>query len=283
MGGFHAVAFDDGEEMLLRARGKLKQVGAILPGDWVEVAQEGRDPVIERVLPRTSELVRPPVANVDLVVAVMALVSPPPVLELLDRILVRAEQEGLGAVIAFNKVDLADPAEVDALAAPYRRAGYPAVGTSAQTGAGIRELEEAVGTRLAVLSGPSGVGKSSLLNLLAPKPVQRTGEVSAKTQRGRHTTRAVSLFRLRTGGWMADAPGFSTLGLATVEPRAVREWFPEFVPLSGECRFTGCLHRQEPGCAVREAVEEGTIDRGRYERYLKLLAEMERAYERRYS
>lgn len=282
VGGFHSVRFDNGEELLLQARGRLKRRGGILVGDQVVVQDSQDEPVIVDALARTSQLVRPPIANVDTVIVVFATAAPDPSLDLVDRILAQTHHEGLDALIVFNKADLADNETKQELARPYRQAGYTVLFTSAQEGEGIEALAQAVGTRTAVMAGPSGAGKTSLLNALIDDVDLPTGEVSEKTSRGRHTTRAVQLLPLSTGGWIADSPGFSTLSLAGAEPRAVREWYPEFAPYTSQCRFQGCVHRTEPGCAVQEAVEEGRIDPGRYQRYLRLLEEVEDAYERRY-
>lgn len=282
VGGYHSVAFADGSEQLLRARGNVKRNGAILPGDLVQVTFTEREAVIESVLPRRSELVRPPVANVELVVVVVSLCDPEPSWDLLDRILALVERERLEAVIVFNKLDLVDAREAERLTKGYRDAGYATLLTSVMGGNGVAELGALVGTRIAVVSGPSGVGKSSLLNCFVDAAAQKTREISTKSKRGRHTTRAVSLLALPGGGWIADSPGFSTLNLGPADPRSVREWYPEFDAYHMECRFSGCFHRAEPGCAVRAAVADGRLDHERYERYLRLLAEVEEAFERRY-
>lgn len=282
VGGFHTVVFDDGAAVVCRARGRLKRDGAILVGDRVAVGTAGGDRVIERVEARTSELIRPPIANVDLAVVVMAFARPEPSWELLDRILVSVAKAGLDAVVVMNKRDLAGRSEEEAAFRPYRLAGYPVVATSVKEGAGLDRLREVLSGRISVFAGPSGVGKSSLLNELIPGAQLETGDVSEKARRGRHTTRRVGLLALPGGGWVADAPGFSTLDLGLMEPRMLGGCFPEIDSRAAACRFTGCLHRSEPDCAVKEAKEAGKIDPGRYERYLRFLAEVEQAYERRY-
>ncbi len=282
VGGFHTVRFQDGDELLLKARGKVKRKGAILVGDRVEVRIADEGGVVEHVQPRTSQLVRPAIANVELVVVVVSIADPPPSYDLLDRILAHAEREGLAALVVFNKFDLADEDQLTVAAEPYTCAGYRVLRVSAMAGLGIDELAGEIAGRVAVVAGPSGVGKTSILRALSRDTTLETGAVSERTSRGRHTTRAVRLLPLPSGGWIADSPGFSTLTFGIVDPRTVRDWYPEFRALEAECRFSGCLHRAEPGCAVRGDVDAGRVDRGRYERYLRLLAEIEEAYERRY-
>lgn len=282
LGGFYTVALEGGARVVCRGRGRLKQQGRIVVGDEVEIAYEGSEGVIEAIRPRRSLLERPVVANVDTAVVTMALARPDPALELLDRILARVALEGLDTILVWNKADLVGVEESEAIAGPYRRAGYRCIATSAATGAGVDALREALTGRLAVVAGPSGVGKSSLLNLLSPGANQKTQGVSEKGRRGRHTTRAVSLLPLPGGGWVADAPGFSVLSLGAVDPRRVPSLFPDLEALGNRCRFAGCFHRDEPGCAVKEAVEEGRVDRGRYRRYLAILREVEDAFERRF-
>lgn len=281
VGGFHTVSFPDGEEVRAVARGRIKLKGAILAGDRVLVRIiPGGDAIVEEVLERDSQLVRPPVANVSLAVVVMSCAMPPPNLDLLDRILLHVELERIRPIVVFAKVDLIDDHEAARLAAPYKFAGYSTIFTSAHKKTGIEELAQILATEVSVLSGPSGVGKSSLLNALIPGADLDTGPVSAKTQRGRHTTREVSLLRLPGGGWVADSPGFSTLAAPRVDPRELPALYPEF--RGARCRFPGCLHRKESDCAVLEALEQGEIDAARYRRYLRILSEVELSFERRY-
>lgn len=282
VGGFHNVCLENGCEVIARARGRLKRKGTILVGDMVEVAVEGDGGVIENVFPRITEFVRPAVANVDLVAAVVSLSRPEPPLELLDRILALAELAGVEICIVWNKVDLVNPEGVEEVTSPYRDAGYPVLFTSAVQGQGVDELARSLAGHVTVFAGPSGAGKSSLLNALVPDSELETQEVSHKISRGRHTTRHVSLLPLDGGGWVADSPGFSTLSLGTVDPRLLPGVYREFARYEAGCRFSGCLHRLEPACAVREAHADGKVDKGRYERYLKLLEEAEEAFARRY-
>jgi|SRR5690606_30817467 len=282
VGDYHTVALADGRKVLCRARGRLKKQGAVITGDRVTVTAVGDEGVVEDVEPRTSQLIRPAIANVDTAVVVMSLARPDPSLDLVDRILVMAEREKLDAIVVFNKMDLVQKAEAERIGAPYAEAGYPVLFTSAAQGVGIEKLKECLAGRVSILAGPSGAGKSSLLNALIPGASLRTADVSHKLKRGRHTTRHVSLLPLGEDGWVADSPGFSVLSFGAMDPRDLPAFYPDFARLAEGCRFTGCLHRSEPDCAVREAVEKGQLDEGRYRRYLRLLQEVEVAFERRY-
>lgn len=274
-GGFFDVMAGQ-EEYRCTLRGRLRHLNQeVLVGDRVRVrvvrAGEG---VIEEVLPRKSRLIRPAVANVDQVVVVMALAEPNPDLALLDRLLVMVEAEGLGAVICLNKADLVAEAATETIYRIYHGLGYRVMVTSAKDGRGIAELRQALAGRVNVFAGPSGVGKSSLLNAIQPGLRLKTGEVSAKIGRGRHTTRHVELIALNSGGMVADTPGFSQLWLPDIPKENLSHFFPEMDTYRGKCRFTSCLHLREPDCAVRDAAERGEITRSRYEHYVEFLQEL---------
>ncbi|MFO7173167.1 MAG: ribosome small subunit-dependent GTPase A [Bacillota bacterium] len=271
----------DGQEVECRPRGKFRlEDQQVLAGDRVEVTLladgEGR---IDRILPRQSELSRPRVANVDRCVVVFTLHEPEADFRFLDRVLAHTEQAGVEAVIALNKVDLCTPEEVEAFVATYGPAGvgYPVIPISAATGAGLDQLIPYLAGRTSVLAGQSGVGKSRLTAALVPGREIRVGEVSRKLRRGRHTTRHVELIPLPFGGVLADAPGFTHLEFAGMEPRDLADCFREFREPAAECRFDDCLHRAEPDCGVKAAVAEGRIPRHRYEHYLVFLEEIEAA------
>ena len=278
-GGFYFVlpAALAGEPLPCRVRGRLKRAsGRILVGERVKYAPPtalGSEGVIEEILPRKVALVRPPVANVDQLVAVVSAVAPPPDLLQLDRLLCLAGRIGVDAVVCLNKADLAGPAEQEEILAPYRRAGYPVVAVSAKTGANLDELAALLRGRVSVLAGRSGVGKTALSNRLVPGRDAKTGEVSAKLRQGRHTTRHVELLVLKDGGLLADTPGFSVVEDQTLQAEEVPALFPEYVEASRGCRFRGCLHDREPECAVKELVGRGELSPGRYQRYLTLLRE----------
>jgi ribosome biogenesis GTPase len=258
--------------LLCRPRGRLKRGADVRVGDRVEVtALEGGEGVIEDVAPRRNRLDRPPVANVDLVAVVSAWTAPPWSPELADRILVRAAAAGCRALLVINKADLLeDPTAVRRGTEPYRRAGYPVLLTSALTGEGLDLLARAADGGVVCLAGQSGAGKTRLLAALAPDRALRSGALSERLGHGRHTTRHAELLPVG-GGWIVDTPGFSRLDMDGIEPAALGRCFPEVAALAAGCRFRSCLHRSEPGCAVR-----GAVDPGRYARYLRLLEECER-------
>lgn len=286
-GGYYYVQAG-GRIYTCKLRGRVKARGPVFPGDRVEVdvLADGSG-VIAGVAPRRSVLLRPPVANVDQLVIVTSFHEPEPIPQLVNRLLLQAEAQELGALVVVNKADLAAPAERDA---PWIKglglAGYTVLLTSTVTGEGLAGLAAALAGRLSVLAGPSGVGKSSILRVLLSEPDAariKTGEVSRKLGRGRHTTRHVELFPLPSGGWVIDAPGFSRLYLPRLSLDELAGCFPEMRRFIGRCRFAGCLHDQEPGCAVKDAVRSGLIDAGRYEDYLTFLheiAESERGFTR---
>lgn len=263
-------------------RGKFRLTGTtVLVGDRVllKPRPEGSGQIVD-VLPRANSLLRPPVANVELAVIVMACAHPDPSLPLLDRILLQVAVAGVQPLICFNKSDLVEPSGF-APARIYREAGYRIFFTSALQRQGIDALAEALCGRIAVLAGPSGAGKSSLLNALIPGLQLKVGEVSSKLQRGRHTTRHVELLGLPAGGWVADTPGFSSLSLPELKKSELAPLFPDLNRFSQHCRFRGCLHVQEPDCAVRQAVQSGEVSDLRYRHYLQFLqeiAEQERKY-----
>ncbi len=269
------------------------EVPAVMAGDRVRCTDlGGGEGVIDEVLPRRAHLIRPPVANPDRVVLVLAWSAPPLSLAFVDRLVLEAALHGCSAAICLNKCDLLDDAETAAARAalaPMEAAGYPVLFTSALRGDGIAPLRALLKGELAVLAGPSGSGKSRLLSALVPDREVRSGEISERIGRGRHTTRAVELLPLPGGaaaegplalapadarGWVADTPGFSRLDLREAEVQDLPTLYPEFRPHVDACRFRGCLHDSEPECAVRAAAEAGQIDPGRYERYLTLLNEL---------
>lgn len=278
-GGFYFVlpASLRGEAVPCRVRGRLKKAGGrILVGERVEYTPpvaSGTEGVIENLLPRRVALVRPPVANVDQLVAVVSAASPPPDLLQLDRLLCLAQRSGVAAVVCLNKADLVEPREAEELLAPYRQAGYPVLAVSAKTGANLDALAGLLAGRVTVLAGRSGVGKTALSNRLVPGRTAPTGEVSARLRQGRHTTRHVELLALEGGGLLADTPGFSVVQDETLLEDEVPGLFPEYHKAAEGCRFRGCLHDQEPGCAVKERVGRGELSPERYQRYLVLLRE----------
>lgn len=284
VGGACTVHTRSGGSLRCRPRGRLRQDGLrILPGDVVRYLplseQEG---VIEEILPRRSLLQRPYVANVDQVVIVFSLDEPKPNLDQLDRMLVAVLDQGQQPLIVWNKADLVTDEERAYYQQLYEQAGFASVVTSTKANIGRDELVDGLGGHLTVLAGPSGVGKSSLLNWLFNEERFATGAVSAKLGRGRHTTRSVKLVPMPRGGWIADSPGFSVLDLSNLPKERLPLLYPDMAIYQGGCRFTGCLHRGEPGCEVQAAVKAGRIDSGRYARYLRLLEALEEAEKQRY-
>lgn len=280
--GFYYIQVEE-EIWECSLRGRLRQARqTVLPGDKVKVTwlKQGKG-VVEEVLPRRSELIRPPIANVDQAVIVMALANPEPNLNLLDRLLILIEYEHIAPLICFNKADLADPGVEEKLPGIYREAGYPVAITSAKAKRGLESLCSHLQGKISVLAGPSGVGKSTLLNSLQLGLSLKTGAVSTKIGRGRHTTRHVELLPFQSGGLVADTPGFSILNLPEMKREELVGYFPDLNRNAQGCRFSSCLHDQEPDCAVKEALAEGRIDPGRYQHYREFLAEVI-ATERRY-
>ncbi|HCC33363.1 MAG TPA: ribosome small subunit-dependent GTPase A [Clostridiales bacterium] len=265
-----------------RPRGRMRRTGEqVLVGDEVRVKViTPGEAAIEGILPRKTQLERPPVANADQAVLVTTVRDPESSLLTLDRLLVQAIYQGLAALICLNKVDLLAAGGADGYLAPYRRAGFRTVATSATTGQGIAELRQELAGVISVLAGESGVGKSSLLNALRPGLALRTGNLGA-TGRGRHTTRHLELLEVSEHGLVADTPGLSLVSLPAMPPGRLAAYWPELAELAPDCRFRTCVHRQEPGCRVRAARGSGELDQGRYERYLSLLREVELA-DRRY-
>ncbi len=291
-GGVYRVALEDGREVEASLRGRLKlqkRTGSrVVVGDRVGVRISGGDEVtIEEVLDRHSEIVRAGpggrrprlvAANVDRVLVVLAGARPEPRTELIDRLLVVAEAEGVEPVLVLNKIDLDEARpRAEELAELYRDVGYDTVPVSAVTCEGLEDLRERISTGISALLGPSGAGKSTLLNALEPGLGLLTGKVGRKRGSGRHTTVAARLIPLESGGAVADTPGFSEVGLWKVDPGTLDRHFPEFLPHLESCRFRGCTHLHEPGCAVRDAVDEGRIAAERYRSYRVLHGEAEEA------
>ena len=269
-------------------RGKLKrrtiQGDVISIGDQVEITvlSDGSG-VIEAILPRHSELVRMNptpkgefrqilLANPDQIVAVFACASPEPHLRMLDRFLVIAGKQGIPPLIVANKVDLVGMEQAEKVFGIYPPIGYPVIYTSARDGLGIQELRDRLEGRISALSGPSGVGKSSLLNSIQPGLGLAVKDISDFVGKGRHTTTVRELFPLDGGGYVADMPGMRSLALWDTEPEELDGYFPEIAPLVSLCQFNDCSHKSEPGCAVKAAVETGRVSEQRYDSYLRLRA-----------
>lgn len=249
-----------------------------LVGDEVEMDvldEEKKTGNISELLPRHSELIRPAVANVDQALVIFAVASPKPNFNLLDRFLIMMAQQGLESIICFNKTDIDEDGSGEEYRRIYGDCGYRTLGVSAKTGAGIDSLRELLRGKITTVAGPSGVGKSSVINCLQPDIVMETGEISAKIQRGKHTTRHSELIALDEGTYILDTPGFSSLGLFDLEKGELAVYYPEFAEYEKSCRFTGCAHIGEHDCGVKDAVAEGRISRMRYENYCLLYRELD--------
>ena len=268
--GFYDVQVGD-RVITCRARGILRKVGSSpLTGDMAEISVENGKGMVDRLLPRRNSFVRPAVANVDALVIFAANVNPITEPFLIDRVAAIAGDQGVEVILCVNKTDL-DPAED--LVRIYTHAGFTVIPTSAETGAGVEKLREKLRGKLAAFTGNSGVGKSSILNRLAPGLALATGEVSEKLGRGRHTTRHVELFCLEEDTFVVDTPGFSSFDtdqMDVILKENLQYAFPDFGHYIGGCQFHDCSHRKEPGCAVRAAVEAGDLEKTRYDSYLRL-------------
>lgn len=295
IGGVWGVWTDGCVERVASLRGRLKQssIGQLklAVGDRVMITPDPRGGThwsVVEILPRGSSLVRRApggrreaervvIANIDQVIVVIAAANPTLNPRAIDRFLVIAAANDLAARIVVNKADLADESDVRERFAVYERAGYRVDLTSVRTGVGIEELHSTLKGQTSALSGPSGVGKSSLLNAMYPGLSLRVGALRAEKTagRGRHTTVGAFLHPLPDGGFVADTPGLREIGIWGIEARELDRCFPEFRPALGECRFGDCTHRTEPGCAVRALVDSGSISRDRYQSYVKLFAELE--------
>jgi ribosome biogenesis GTPase len=293
-GGVYRVRLDDGSWVDAAFRGRLKRErrtgDKVVIGDRVRLERSRDAWVVDAVEPRSSEMVRRGMggrrakvvaANVDRVLVVIAARDPDPTPALVDRLLAVVEASGLHPVLVVNKVDLPGaPERAAELEGTYARIGYRVIRVSAAAGAGLDAFaaEACVGT--SALVGPSGVGKSSLLNALHPELALSTGGLSARTGRGRHTTVSSRLIPLECGGLVADTPGFGDVGLWDIAPEDVEACFPEIAALAERCRFRGCAHVEEPDCAVREAVERGEVASTRYASYRTLRTEAREAADR---
>ena len=270
LSGFYDVQTGD-KVITCRGRGHLRRGGiSPLTGDMVEVSVEKGKGMVETILPRKNSFIRPAVANIDALVVFAANVNPITEPFLIDRVAAIAGDKEVPVYLCVNKCDL-DPA-VD-LVQIYTAAGFPVIRASAETGEGVEALRELIRGKLVAFTGNSGVGKSSMLNCLCPELALATGEVSDKLGRGRHTTRHVELFDLGDDTFVMDTPGFSSFDTDQMEvllKENLQYAFPDFAPYLSECQFRDCSHRAEPNCAVRQAVEDGNIQKTRYDSYLRL-------------
>lgn len=274
---------DNGLMRRCRSRGMVKRLwGGILVGDRVEYMPLGtNEGIVEKIYERKTQLIRPPIANVDQALLVFSLVSPDFHFRLVDKVLVSVMHAGLEAVIAITKCDLADEQAFHTVAEPYRKAGFVVIRLATKQAEGIADVHRALAGKVSVFAGPSGAGKSTLANAIVPGLGQKMGEISAKLGRGKHTTRHVELFALTSDTFIADTPGFSQMNV-DLPPAQLRLWYPEFQPDAEHCLYRGCLHYQEVDCGVKSAVASGDVAQERYDSYRELLSELMEQEERRY-
>lgn len=248
-----------------------------LVGDNVEIEildEENKIGNIINIYDRENELIRPAVSNISQALVVFAIANPMPNLNLLDRFLVMMERNGIDTIICFNKIDLVDEEEILKLRDIYVKAGYHVMFTSIKENMGIEEVLRVIDGKTTAFAGPSGVGKSSLLNALIPEANSQTGEISEKIKRGKHTTRHTEIFNVSDDTYLMDTPGFSSLYVNDFEKEELKNYFREFIEYNNGCRFTGCVHVNEPDCLVKEAVENGGINRSRYDNYILMYEEI---------
>lgn len=277
VGGNYYV--DIGSKILeCRARGlfRLKNIKPLV-GDKVliRITEEDEDMgYIEEIKERTSEIKRPPVANAQQLVIIFSVKNPEPSFILLDKLLIAAKSNNLNPVICINKSDLANEEEKENILNIFKNTGYKIIFTSKYDEDSLQNLKDILKDRLNVFSGPSGVGKSSLMNAIEPGFYLETGEISDKLKRGRHTTRHAEIFKLGFGGYAVDTPGFSSFELEGIDEYSLKSYYPEIVKYDDGCKFLDCLHYKEPGCVIKEAVNSDLISRVRYNNYIKLLEQI---------
>ena len=284
--GFYYVDVAESGVYECKAKGIFrKEKKKPLVGDNVEIEvldEKEKTGNLIQILPRKNELIRPAAANVDQALVIFAVRQPDPNYQLLDRFLITMEQQEIPSIICFNKKDLAEQEELDQMYQIYISCGYQVLLTSSEQEEGISQIRKILEGKTTVVAGPSGVGKSSLTNLLQEEVSMETGEISKKLKRGRHTTRHAQLLTVGEHTYLMDTPGFSSLFVERMEKEELRFHYPEFVEYEGKCRFQGCVHVHEPECAVKQAVEEGKIHRQRYENYVSFYEELKEQEKRRY-
>lgn len=278
IGGFYYVQTERGV-LECKAKGIFRKKKITpLAGDKVCLEIENGGKVIAEILPRKNFMIRPPIANLDVLFIVSSTTQPTPSTLIIDKMSAIAVDKGIQPALVITKGDLRDSAE---LREAYRAAGIPVICIDYATGQGIEEVREMIRGRLCAFCGNSGVGKSTLLNAVVPGLAQQTADISQKLGRGKHTTREVTIFEA-CGGLIADTPGFAsldTLKACYIPPENLEFAFPEFKPYFGECKFTGCSHRTETGCAVREALQNGELSQSRYQSYVTMYEEAQQINE----
>ncbi len=272
IGGFYYVHLQGRGIYECKAKGLFRKMGIKpLVGDDVEIqvldegAMTGN---ITSILPRKNRLIRPAVSNVDQAMVIFSVVQPEPNFHLLNSFLVMMERQQVTCILCFNKADLALERQIEEIKKIYKETEYPLFFVSAKEKKGIEQIKDVLRDKTTTVAGPSGVGKSSLINSLQQDVTMETGDISKKIERGRHTTRHSELIALEDGGYIMDTPGFSSLSVDFMEKEELKEYFPEFLKYQPECRFQGCAHIHEPECAVKEALSRKMISRVRYDDYV---------------
>lgn len=279
-GFYYVYSYEDGKIYTCHAVGKLRGNVKPLVGDdcsFNVVDEEKIEGSLTGIIKRKNELIRPAVSNVDLMMIIFAVTNPEPNFYLLDKFLFFIEHEGLSPILVFNKEDL-NPEEADRIADIYKGIDAPIVFTSARENVRVDELKEIIKGKTVAVAGPSGVGKSTLINAIVGREIMETGEISVKTSRGKHTTRHTELFEYEYDNqvsFVLDTPGFTSLYLPKLsEGERVSDFYPEFANYTHKCRFNGCIHDKEPDCEVKKAVDAGLISSERYANYLKIVYEL---------
>ncbi|HZJ58556.1 MAG TPA: ribosome small subunit-dependent GTPase A [Clostridia bacterium] len=272
VGGFYDVLVED-RAIRCRARGIFRKDNIVpMVGDNVIISVSDR--TILEILPRKNQLLRPAVSNIDILGIVIAAVHPLPDYYLVDKLMVNAQYNEVETVLIINKTDLAGDSAIEDIFDSYRSTGYPIMALSCKEGVGFEQFREIIKGKVVSLAGQSGVGKSSIINILYPEKQLEIGDLSDRISRGRHTTRHTKLLTLPSGAMIVDTPGFSTMNMDELEPEELAYLYPDFLEYIHDCRFSGCVHDQEPGCRIKGAVSEGTISEGRYKRYIRILNEL---------
>ena len=276
IGGFYYVKAADNNVYECKARGVFRNE-KITPviGDKVSIDIKNTKGSITKIFPRSTQLIRPSVANIDLLLIVAAAASPDPNLFLLDKMLINAHMNGIEPVICINKTDIESGDELERI---YKNAGYTVVKVCATEEDGISNIEDIIRGKITAFAGLSGVGKSSILSIILENDLE-TGSVSEKIQRGKHTTRHVELFPLADGGYVLDTPGFSSLEVCGIRPDELQDYFPEMAEEKNNCRFRGCAHINEPDCAVKAMLLDGRMSESRYESYKELYEQLKQVKE----
>ncbi|HIV16762.1 MAG TPA: ribosome small subunit-dependent GTPase A [Candidatus Alectryocaccobium stercorigallinarum] len=284
--GFYYVEVAGSGVYQCKAKGSFrKEKLKPLVGDEVRITvthEKDMEANIEEIFPRRNELYRPAAANVDQVLVVMAFADPKPDYYILDRFLVQMEITGLHSVICFNKDDLATQEKAEEIRKTYESAGYDVIMVSAAAKTGAEELRRRLAGKTTVLAGPSGVGKSSIVNLMSSSDIMETGEISEKLKRGKNTTRHAQLIVIGENTYICDTPGFTSFEAENISSGELRRFFPEIWKYEGNCRFNGCVHVSEPECRVKEEVEKGNISKLRYGSYTRLFEELKEKEKNKY-